>query len=71
MKKRILVTLMVMSLIFAGITACGGSEKKETTPATETTAETTAETEAVKEYAQGTICCHRKNWIRPRLPEKK
>lgn len=51
MKKRILVTLMVMSLTFAGITACGGSEKKETTPATETT----AETEAVKEYAQGTV----------------
>lgn len=40
MKKRLVVALAVMSIAVAGLTACGGSEKKETT----------AETEAIAEY---------------------
>lgn len=44
MKKRLVAALAVMSIAVAGLTACGGSEKKETT----------AETEAVAEYEKGT-----------------
>jgi len=44
MKKRLVVALAVMSIAVAGLTACGGSEKKETT----------AETEAIAEYERGT-----------------
>lgn len=53
MKKRILMTLTVMSLIAAGLTGCGGSEKKETqaaaTTATEAATEAADETEATDE----------------------
>lgn len=60
MKKRVLLILTVISLIAAGLTGCGGSEKKETqdeaTTATETEAadETKAAAEDGKVYVQGT-----------------